>query len=479
MKSIWLKLLCSLFFLGLAAGCSGAEVDKFSFSSGRDVSGENEQPIKPGESVVLEDETLSQTGLEDTDMTLKGLSSLYLTGSADQVLVGSIVNLASDDAWLFLPGVSRQEWASEELANHVQIGGQSMKDGSNCVLQNYYNGLFVKPVPSMSFSAAELWAEGSAESKPVALDKVYAGVEIPVGDNALSKIFLKRGFMMTVAENEDGTGAGKVYVATDRSQEITLGAELAGKVSFLRIVPWNYVCKRGCGGDFARKEEIGATWFYSWSTKFETTPEMDYVPMFWGNATQESVSAVVAKSRTNHVLAFNEPDGEDQSNLTVEKALERYPAILRTGLRVGSPACRESQWKNWLADFMAGCAERGYRVDFIAIHWYDWGNWGSTQNLSPEDIDAMVKRFKNNIDNCYAMYKLPIWITEFNANKNRLTDIQIRFLEKAIPMLEAHPHVERYAYFQPNGGNGDFLKGDALTDVARAYDCMPSQPSIH
>ena len=46
-------------------------------------------------------------------------------------------------------------------------------------------------------------------------------------------------------------------------------------------------------------------------------------------------------------------------------------------------------------------------------------------------------------------------------------------------MLEAQPHVERYAYFQPNGGNGDFLKGDALTDVARAYDCMPSQPSIH
>lgn len=471
------KILCGVLFLGLVAGCTGAEVDKYSFTSGQDEE-ETEQPISPGESVVMEDETLSQVGLEDTEVTLKGLSSLYLTGSADQVLAGSIVDLVSDDAWLFLPGVSRQEWESEGLANHVRIGGQPMKDGSNCVLQNYYNGLFVKPSPSMSFVAAELWADGSDVSKPVSLDKVYVGAEIPVGDNALSKVFLKRGFMLTVAENEDGTGAGKVYMATENSLTINIGAELSGKVSFLRVVPWNYVCKRGCAGDFARKEEVGATWYYVWGIKSATTPQMDYVPMFWGNATEEGVTNVREQKMANHVLAFNEPDGKDQSNLTVEEALKRYPLILKTGLRVGSPVCTESQWKNWLADFMDGCAERGYRVDFIAIHWYDWGNWGSTQDPSPADIDAMVKRFKNNIDNCYAMYKLPIWITEFNANKNRLTDIQIRFLEKAIPMLESHPHVERYSYFQPNGGNGDFLKNNELTDVARAYDCMPSTPAV-
>lgn len=478
MDSLLRKLLCSAMILGVVCRCTGAEVDTYSFPTSGDEEEETRPPVKPGESVVIKDETLTQAGLEDTQVTVKGLSSLYLTGSADVVLNESIVVLDSDDAWLFLPGVSRQEWNAKGLSDHVRIGSQPLKDGSNASVQNYYNGVFVKPAPSMSFSAADLWAEGSEDSKPLLLDKVYVGTEIPVGDNALSKVFLKRGFMLTVAENEDGTGAGKVYMATDVHLNITLGPELAGKVSFLRVVPWNYVCKRGCGGDFARKEEIGATWFYSWSTKFETTPEMDYVPMFWGNATEDGVATVKTKTMTNHVLSFNEPDGEDQSNLTVEKALERYPAILKTGLRVGSPACKESQWKNWLADFMEGCEERGYRVDFIAIHWYDWGNWGATQNPSPEDIDALVKRFKNNIDNCYAMYKLPIWITEFNANKNRLTDVQIRFLEKAIPMLESHPHVERYAYFQPNGGNGNFLENDVLTAVARAYDCMPSTPAV-
>lgn len=472
------KFIYCICFLCLVAGCSGAEVDRLVLPSADGGQDDADPTIDPGESVVLEDEARSQVGLDDTHVTLRGLSSLYLTGRVSEVLKNSVVDLAADDSWLFLPGVTRKEWVSARLSEQIRIGGQPLRDGSNATVQNYYNGLFVKPAPSMSFSAAELWAEGSTESKPVALDKVFTGSEIPVGDNALSKIFLKRGFMMTVAENEDGTGASKVYVATDRSQEITLGAELAGKVSFLRIVPWNYVCKRGCGGDFARKEDLGATWFYSWSTRFETTPEMDYVPMFWGNATEDGVADVRAKGLTNHVLAFNEPDGEDQSNLTVEKALERYPRILRTGLRVGSPACREGQWKNWLAEFMAGCAERGYRVDFIALHWYDWGNWGSSKDPSPENIDAMVSRFKRDIDNCYAKYGLPIWITEFNANKNRLTDIQIRFLEKAIPMLEAHPHVERYAYFQPNGGNGDFLEGDALTAVARAYACMPSTPAV-
>ena len=76
------KILCGVLFLGLVAGCTGAEVDKYSFTSGQD-EGETEQPISPGESVVMEDETLSQVGLEDTEVTLKGLSSLYLTGSAD------------------------------------------------------------------------------------------------------------------------------------------------------------------------------------------------------------------------------------------------------------------------------------------------------------------------------------------------------------------------------------------------------------
>lgn len=35
-------------------------------------------------------------------------------------------------------------------------------------------------------------------------------------------------------------------------------------------------------------------------------------------------------------------------------------------------------------------------------------------------------------------------------------------------MLESHPHVERYAYFQPSKGTGDFLDDDGnLTDVAK------------
>lgn len=69
-------------------------------------------------------------------------------------------------------------------------------------------------------------------------------------------------------------------------------------------------------------------------------------------------------------------------------------------------------------------------------------------------------------------------VTEFNANTNRDTETQIRFLEKALPMLEAHPHVERYAYFQPSKGTGDFQDEDGnLTEVAKAYGKTYSSPS--
>ena len=285
---------------------------------------------------------------------------------------------------------------------------------------------------------------------------------------------------MVVAENEDGTGAGRVYIAAEQELEAELDASLSKRVSFVRVLPWNYATKRGIGGNFAQKEELGLSWFYTWGVSDLESPRIDYVPMCWSGCDEALVRRIVAKPFLTHVLSFNEPDGKDQANLSPQQAVDRYARILKTGLRVGSPACTEGRWKTWLAEFMKGCRERNYRVDFIAIHWYDWGNWIPMKNpsLTDRQIDQMVARFKKDIDDCYAKYGLPIWITEFNANKNRLTDVQIRFLEKAIPMLEAHPHVERYAYFQPFGGNGDFLRNGTLTEVARAYDGQPSTAAL-
>lgn len=325
-----------------------------------------------------------------------------------------------------------------------------------------------------------VYKENDLTPFPVSLDKIYIENDIPVGDNAIDHIMLKRGHMLVVSENADGTGNSKVYIAEKNNIEVSLDESIKNKVSFLRTVPWNYITKKGIGGTFPKREELGITWYYRWGLFDDdaTTFEHDYVPMFWKNTSEELNEKILQKKLENHVLSFNEPDGAEQANLTPGAALQRYPFILKLGLRIGSPACKQGQWKNWLSEFMEGCKQRNYRVDFIAIHWYDWGNWSSNQDPEPVDINAMVNRFKSDIDACYAKYGLPIWITEFNANTNRTTETQIRFLEKALPMLESHPHVERYAYFQPSKGTGNFLddKGN-LTEVAKAYGKVYSTPS--
>ncbi len=426
--------------------------------------------------IDIKGKAASYSGLNESKVSLSEGASLFLTGGVNEVLSSSVIILKDCYSWVFFPAVSRDQWHLAQLGKYIRIGHQPFAEGSNAELVNYYNGVYVRAKYDSFLIPAVLYRK--EDSSGISLNRIYSGADIPVGNDALTGFMLRRGFMMTLAENHDGTGASKVYMATETDLKVDLDDELASKVSFLRVVPWNYVCKRGCGGNFSMKEAVGATWFYSWSIKFESTNSMDYTPMFWGGVSSTAVDAVLAKHMTNHVLAFNEPDGKDQSDLTPQKALELYPAILKTGLRVGSPACREGAWRTWLDEFMNGCREHNYRVDFIAIHWYDWGNWSSTKDPSPANVDAIVNRFKKDIDNCYAKYGLPIWITEFNANKNRLTPIQVEFLMKAIPMLESHPHVERYAYFQPNGGNGDFIIDGQLTQTAKAYHCIPSTPAV-
>lgn len=56
----------------------------------------------------------------------------------------------------------------------------------------------------------------------------------------------------------------------------------------------------------------------------------------------------------------------------------------------------------WLDRFLSGAKARGYRVDFIALHWY-----GS------EFSAAAVDHLRGYIQAVYQRYRMPIWLTEF------------------------------------------------------------------
>jgi hypothetical protein len=224
----------------------------------------------------------------------------------------------------------------------------------------------------------------------------------------------------------------------------------------------------------AALSDVGAAWYYNWSSHPSSGAGSSarFVPMIWGAKSVTTAELASAKKSGQELLAFNEPDFASQSNMTVDEALALWPKLQATGLRLGSPAVavNAAQPGGWLDRFLSGARDRGYRVDFITMHWY-----GS------DFSDAATGQLKGYIQAVYNRYRLPIWLTEYALIK--FTDAgsvypsdaqQAAFVKKSTAMLQSLSYVERYAWFAlptPDGkqGTGLYKNGTTPTAAGRAY----------
>jgi hypothetical protein len=121
---------------------------------------------------------------------------------------------------------------------------------------------------------------------------------------------------------------------------------------------------------------------------------------------------------------------------------------------------------------MAGAKARGYRVDFITVHWY-----GGDFSTGPA-----VQELESYLQAIYARYHLPIWVTEFaltNYSGGTATfpteAQQAAFLTAATQMLDGLSYVQRYAWFAlptsaGSGTTGLFNPGPTVTPVGQAFE---------
>jgi hypothetical protein len=318
--------------------------------------------------------------------------------------------------------------------------------------------------------------------KTCAASGLYIGVNIPGGlNNSIRSIKLDMGYMATLAANEDGTGKSFNYIAVTSNITVDLAAVLQNKVSFIRVMPIRNVTKKGMGAkDNTRIATINPSWFYDWGALDVSTTNTEYVAMGWNiNLSNNFLNLNTYPTRTdvNTLLAFNEPDGTSQANIPdVNVALPVYKNLLRTGYRMGSPATKEENWNTWLSDFTTIAQADDARIDFVAIHWYDWGNWNGTNTTV--DAQQMLNRFKNYINQVYARYQKPIWITEFNANVNRTIATQDAFMRLVLPYLESDSRIERYAYFFEASFPPTFTDG-TITPLGQLYKDHVSTASLN
>ena len=253
---------------------------------------------------------------------------------------------------------------------------------------------------------------------------------------------LKRGYMATIAQHENGTGISRNYVAQDHDLDVKdLPAELDGAIGFVRIFPWRFTSKKGIAGGIWQNLDVG--WFYDWNIGANSTAEVEYVPIRqkrgWPGLKQDW-----KRKGSTHLLGYNEPDRPDQANLKVDDALAAWPDLLATGLRLGTPAVSDGGL-GWLYAFLDKADEARLRVDFVAVHYY--------RAAPPNNPKAAARQFYNFLKGIHDRAKRPIWVTEWNnganwTNAGDPTESQQRqAIKEMIEMLDGTPFVERYALY--------------------------------
>jgi hypothetical protein len=211
----------------------------------------------------------------------------------------------------------------------------------------------------------------------------------------------------------------------------------------------------------AALRDSGVSWFYTWGadSKGVPAPGVEFVPMIWGAANADAATIARAKAAGRTLLGFNEPDLAGQATMSVDTALSLWPKLQATGLRLGAPAVAAGADKagGWLDEFMTGAAARGYRVDFVPLHWY-----GGDFRAGPA-----TDQLKAYVSAVWARYHKPIWITEYalmrfdGGTKYPTAAVQSAFVAQSTAMLRTLPYVERYAWFSlatpDEGGDGTGL----------------------
>jgi hypothetical protein len=219
----------------------------------------------------------------------------------------------------------------------------------------------------------------------------------------------------------------------------------------------------------------GAGWYYTWSTTHDgvSAPAgTQFVPMIWGQNSMSATALAQAKAAGPYLLGFNEPDMDGQANMTVAAALARWPKLMATGKILGSPAVAwgGADVGGWLDRFMTGAKISGYRVDFIALHWY--GGDFRTANA--------VSQLRSYLQAVYNRYHKPIWLTEFalidfSSGSARFPTQaqQAAFLTAATTMLGQLSYLQRYAWFALPATDKDqtglFRTATSTTAIGKAF----------
>lgn len=400
--------------------------------------------ISSSHSQTFSNEIITLDNIDGKNITLTSNTELHITNPSSSTT--GTINITSDSGWLFLEGVRPSE-AIENHLSYIKVNGQPSVHKNNIRVTNFLLGcVIMNHAPTFEALSAFKEENYSGEEMRFSPETYYKSVQLGSFDNSISSFKLKRGYMATFAENENGTGYSKVFIADKEDIEVSLlQVELNNKVSFIRVFPWRYTNKKGIGSgiDFDRTSEpinrLNGGWFYTWrQATTEDLIDIEFVPMKWSanSHTDPRWQEIVNLTEVNHLLGFNEPDSSGHADMTLDEMIEYWPKMMESGLRLGSPA-PASLSNGLLYDFIDKCDELNYRVDFVAIHDY--------RQTSANDFYLKAKEAHDRTGR-------PIWVTEFNYGGtwqagNPSYDTVSARVKEIIEKYDKQGIIERFAIF--------------------------------
>ena len=335
--------------------------------------------IARGQTLNIANDVQTAATLTNTTVTLTGRAELNITGTGDPI-PGCTIHLNSDDAWFFMRNI-RPSAVNTTFLSRIRVNGANAVLNTNVRVVQYEKGTVVIPhgpnfAPMQVFDGANF----TGPSKSLKLYTYYNEANLGILSAAASSFKLKRGYMCTIAQQNTGMGSSKVYIAQDGDLEIgVLPAVLNNNIRYVRVFPWRWVLKKGWGGGDGW--QMNHYWNYGWDAGGDSANlDSEYVPMrhgpYW-----PGFDEINAKQNVTHLLGYNEPDNTwdaAQTPQTVDQAIAQWPELMKSGLRLGSPAVTDGGLDSWLYPFIDRCDQLGYRVDFVTVHFYraNYDAWG-------------------------------------------------------------------------------------------------------
>ena len=376
-------------------------------------------------------------------LTLNEAADYFLLNE-EATLEQSKIDIRNEKCWLILPH-TRPSKAISALSQLVTIDGAKPQSDKNYRAAIYLDGCAIIPYPAdiMPFTlySGELYSGEESSYGP--------GKHNALGTkaNTMQSFILKRGYMVTLAANADGSGYSRVFVADHADLMIPVAPEaLNRRVSSIVVKPWQYVSKKGWGSTKGNStinkdtESIRANWFYTWSADRNNTADLEYVPikqhLWWPGWSQ-----INALDNCTHVLGYNEPEHSEQHGsaqcscggaISEWSAFTHHTEFFESGMRIGSPSPTDA---GWLKNYVQYCHNYAYRCDFVVTHSY-WKEDVATWKKRLEDIHNATGR--------------PIWITELEngaswdyPSESNVNDAAKKY-QQIFDLLESLDYVERY-----------------------------------